>query len=91
MKKIKNIEQLQAEKMRLLLEQNFLEEKMRTNLAELKESIRPANLVRDTIGSSLTSKLAAGGSTLRRGLVIYGVSLLARKLAGKLVRKVFKT
>lgn len=86
MKKIKNIEQLQAEKMRLLLEQNFLEAKMRTNLAELKESIRPVNLIKDTIGS----KLAANSSTLRRGLVIYGVSLLARKLAGRLVRKVFK-
>jgi hypothetical protein len=89
MKKIKNIEQLQAEKMRISLEQKNLEEKMRTNLAELKESFRPVNLIKDTIGT-IGNKLTENGSGLRKGLLIYGISILARKFGGKLLSKIFK-
>lgn len=91
MRKIKNMEQLQAEKMRLTQEQKNLEEKMRTNLKEVKESLRPVNLVKDTIVNAISTKTSSNGSSsIRNGLIFYGISLLARKLGSKIVSQIFK-
>ena len=51
MKKIKSIKQLKAEKQRLLLQQQELEDRMRGNWSAVKEGLSPANIAKDTMGS----------------------------------------
>jgi hypothetical protein len=90
MKKIKNIEQLQVEKLRLILERKRLEQQMHVNLQELKESARPVNLLKDTIGSTINKAMSENGAGFRKGLLLYGAGLLARKFAGKIAERFFR-
>lgn len=95
MKKIKNIKQLQAEKRRIKLEQENLENKIRSNWKEVKESLKPVNIAKDTLGSILRKKTAESpdDDNILKSSFTYGLNLLAKKFAdkaGEKLSKVFK-
>ncbi len=95
MKKIKSIKQLQSEKKRIKQHQEELEDKLRGNWGALKESLRPVNIAKDTIGSILKNKTEKNleGENILKSSFTYGVSLLARRFAnkaGEKLGKVFK-
>lgn len=85
MKKIKNLKQLQAEKILLKQRRNALEDKMRSNWNELKDSVKPLNIARNVLGTVL--KAGAAGTLNGKGMVktavTYGVTLLADKFIDK--------
>lgn len=85
MKRIKNIEQLRAEKRKLQQRQALLELKIQDNWNDVKDTLRPANLVRETFSKVLLSKPVAmiAGNGLLKGALAFGVSLLASKIAEK--------
>jgi len=90
MKKFNSIKQLHAEKDRLNQQQKCLEEKLFSNAKELKECLRPVNIAKDTLESMITGKATINNGNLFRSSLNYGVGLLARKIAGKTVNKLFK-
>ena len=85
MKKIKSIKQLQAEKKRIQKEQHYLESKIRSDWEEVKESLRPANIAKDTIGNFIRNKTAEdlNDDSIIKGAFTHGLSLLVKKMAGK--------
>lgn len=89
MKKIKSIEQLQAEKDRIAQQQQDISNKIGSNWKDLKESLRPVNIAKDIFSSVLKSRAE---NNLNDGNVLkntfnYGLSLLAKKIAEKLGSK----
>lgn len=92
MKPIKNIKQLQAEKKRIKHEQQDLENKIRVNWKEVKESLRPGNIAKDAIGSIFKNKTAENmnDDNILKSSFTYGVSLLAKKFAEKAGEKLGK-
>ncbi len=92
MKKIRNLEQLKAERNRIKLQQEELENKIRSNWRDLKECLRPANIAKDMIGSFLKSKTEKNidEEDLFKSSITYGVSLLVKKLADKAWEKLGK-
>lgn len=85
MKKIKSIQQLQAEKRRINEHLDYLEDKMNNHWDELKYSLRPASLVKSTFSSILKNKNETNisGEGLLKGTIAFGVSLLVTRLAKK--------
>ncbi len=85
MKKIKSLKQLQAEKKLLKQRQEALEDKMRSNWNELKDSMKPLNIAKNALGTVL--KVGAAGALNGKGMVrnavTYGVTLLANKFIDK--------
>lgn len=95
MKKIKSIQQLQQEIKRVQQERQMLEHQIHKDWEELKLSLKPSSLVRDTLGGLLQSKaipMLVGGNVLK-GTAAFAVTMLAQKLAvttGKGIWKFFK-
>jgi len=95
MKKIKNIKQLHAEKRRIRQQQEEMEKRIHTSWQDVKEHLKPANIVKDTIGSILNRKTNTNehDGSLLKTVINYGLSFLAGKLtekAGEKLSKVFK-
>jgi hypothetical protein len=92
MKKIKSIKQLRAEKKRIKLEQSEIENKMREHWTELKETVRPANIAREAIGSIFRKKTTENQpeSKLLNTAINFGVGLLAGNLTEKALQKLGK-
>lgn len=95
MKKIKSIKQLKAEKKRIKQRQEELEEKIRSNWKELKENLRPVNIVKDTFSNIMKGKAEENlyGDGFVRNAFTYGVTLLAKKIVDKTgikLGKIFK-
>jgi len=85
MKKIKSLKQLQAEKKLLQQRREALEDKMRSNWNELKESMKPLNIAKNALGTVLKVGAATtlNGKGMVRNAVAYGVTLLANKFIDK--------
>lgn len=90
MLKFNNIKQLQAEKSRIKYQQKYLEEKLLTNVKELKECLRPGNIAKDTIESIIRKETKVDEGNLFKSSIYYGISLLAKKMGGKVVDKILK-
>jgi len=89
MKKIRNIQELQAEKKKILQEQKYLENEMHENWKDLKESVRPINIAKDTLNSIFSKKTTSNykGESLIKNAVGFSLSLLARKIINKAEEK----
>lgn len=85
MKKISNNRQLQEEKERLKLRQQHLEDKIRLNWLELKDSLRPSNLAMEAVEKVMHRKTddADKFSGVVKSTVSYGIAMLAKKLIEK--------
>lgn len=95
MKKIKSIKHLQAEKKRIQQQQEFLEQKIRNKWNDLKESMKPANLVTEGLNCSIKNKIKdhLDSDSVLKNTFTYGFTLLANNLlskAGDKISKVFK-
>jgi hypothetical protein len=92
MKTIKNIQQLQTEKKRIQQKQQNLEDKIRSNWNELKESLRPANVAKDALSKVMQDNTAdnINGESVLKSTFTYGASLLAKKMADKAGEKFSK-
>jgi hypothetical protein len=95
MKKIRSIKQLAAEKKRIKLREEELEKKIRGNWSELKESLRPSTIAKDTFSNAMKDKTEnnVNGESVLKSTFTYGMSLLAKKIADKAgdkFSKVFK-
>lgn len=89
MKKIKGIKQLQSEKERIKQHQEELEKKIRRNWKELKECLKPINIVKDTFSSAVRKKTAENlnDESILKSSFTYGLVLLAKKIADKAEKK----
>jgi hypothetical protein len=92
MKKIKNIQELQAEKKKLRQEQKDLKIEMHENWKDLKDSVRPVNIAKDTINSILTRKTESNynGPNIIKNAFAYGISLVVKKLVNNAQEKLGK-
>ncbi len=89
MKKIKSIQQLQAEKKRIKQRQRECENRIRDNWAGLKASLKPSAIAGDAFNSVLKNGAAASlaGDSILQNTVTYGVTLMVQKLAEKAAEK----
>jgi hypothetical protein len=85
MKKIKSIKQLKAEKRRIKDRQAELENKISSNWKELKENLKPVNIVKDVFGKIMKGKTTDNlyGDGFIKNALTYGVTLLAKKMVDK--------
>jgi hypothetical protein len=92
MKKIKSIKQLKAEKRRIKERQEELEHTISNNWKELKENLRPVNIVKDTLGTIMKGKTEDNlyGDGFFKNAITYGVTLLAKKIMDKTGSKLGK-
>lgn len=96
MKKIKSIEQLKAEKKRIMLREEELEAKIRGDWTALKEAIKPASVAKEAYSKFLDKKAETnynGEENIFKSTLNYGISLLAKKFsekAGEKLDKLFK-
>ena len=89
MKKINSIKQLQAEKNRIIRDQEELENKIRSDWKDLKVNLKPDRIIGnsfiDTVISSIEKDM--NGERVLRSTFMYGTHLLARKLVNKAVQR----
>jgi len=95
MKKIKNKKQLKAEKKRIRLRREELEKKISNKWNELKESLRPVNVARETIRDFVQNKTEENleDESIFKSTIKYGISLLAKRFtdkAGEKYDRIFK-
>ena len=85
MKKIKSVKQLQKEKMRIKERQEELENKIRRNWNELKECLRPVNIVKDIFRKVIRNKTAENlnGESILKSTFTYGLTSLAKRFTDK--------
>jgi predicted nuclease with TOPRIM domain len=85
MKKIKSIKQLRTEKDRINNRLEELENAMHTQWKELKQELKPTNLIKDSISSLLKKKIETNieEDSFLKSTFAYGVNLLVGKLADK--------
>ena len=86
MKKIKHIKDLHVRKMELRIKQLEQEQKIRNNWNELKEDLKPRNLIKDTLADNAFTKSSKGD--LLTTALGYGASLLSRKFTGIASQKI---
>jgi len=89
MKKIKSIKQLRVEKKRLKQRREELENKIRVNWNELKDSLKPVNIAKDTFSKVIRNKTEENlnGKSILKSTFTYGVTLLAKRFADKAGKK----
>ena len=92
MKKIKSIKQLKAEKKRIRQQQVDLEDKIGKNWKELKEGLKPVNIVKETFSNILKGKTEENlyGNGFIKSAFTYGITLLAKKFVDKTGSKLGK-
>jgi hypothetical protein len=85
MKKIKSKKQLQEAKKRIKLRKAELGKKMRNQWNELKDSLRPVNIAKDSFNSFMDKKAAKNlqDDSILKSTLNYGISLLAKKFMDK--------
>jgi hypothetical protein len=91
MKKIRSKQQLEAEKKRMQKEILQLEEKIRDNWHELKQSLQPSSVAKSMLNKVVknqTENAINGDESILKNTFTYGVSLLAKKLADKAEEKI---
>jgi hypothetical protein len=84
-KKIKSRKQLKAEKKRIRVRREELEKKIRVKWEELKESLKPANMARETLQNLIRGKTAQNleEESILKSTLNYGISLLAKRFTDK--------
>jgi len=95
MKKFSSIKELQPEKKRIRQHQWELENKMRGNWIELKESVRPVNIAKEAFRSVVRNKTreSLSGSNIIKGVLSIGAALLVKRVvnkAGKRLGRLFR-
>jgi hypothetical protein len=80
MKKIKRIQDIEQEKLRLRVQQLEQEKKLKESWGELKHDLKPGNFLRNRIVEFATEKPGENG--LVSGLVNVGAAYLSRRLTG---------
>ena len=95
MKKFSSIKELQPEKKRILQHQRELENKMRGNWSELKESVKPVNIAKDAFRRVVRNKTreSLSGSNIIKGVLSIGAALLVKRVvnkAGKRLGRLFR-
>jgi hypothetical protein len=89
MKPIKSIQQLKAEKKRIQLHQQSIENKICTNWGELKEDLTLFNFTKNSNDkSSNNADKSSKKESILKSTFVYGASLLAKKLADKTTEKI---
>lgn len=85
MKKIKNTKQLRTEKKRIRVRREELEKKIRSKWNELKESLRPVNIAKETFQKVVQNKTEKNleDESILKSTIKYGISLLAKKFTDK--------
>lgn len=91
MKRIKNLQQLQKEKSRLLLQQQELENELQYNWKEFKGALHPVSIAKDLINTAISQKTVEGLNirSIVKSAVVFGASILVKKFANKLDEKLF--
>lgn len=89
MKKINNIKQLQAEKNRIIRDQEELENKIRSDWKDIKVSLKPDRIIGDSFIDAIINsiKKEVNGERVLKSTFMYGTGLLARKLVSKAVQR----
>jgi hypothetical protein len=95
MKKFSSIRELQPEKKRVLQHQRELENKIRDNWSELKESVKPVNIAKDAFRSVVRNKTreSLSSSNILKGVLSIGAALLVKRFvnkAGKRLGRLFR-
>jgi hypothetical protein len=85
MKKIKNKKQLRAEKKRIRIRQEELEKKIRSQWNDLKQSLKPVNIAKETFQKVVQNKTEKNpeDESILKSTVKYGISLLTKKFTDK--------
>lgn len=91
MKKIKQISQLRSEQKRLRHHQEDMEEVIKKDWKEIKETLRPKNIGKEFflslfINRGMQNKISS--SDILTGSLSYGAVVLTKKLVEKVKRKV---
>ncbi len=90
MEKIKNMQQLQSKKKEIDLQQKLLLEKIHNNWLELKNVIKPLNVIKESLSNILHHQPAEqpyGEKALKQSFT-YGAVMLAESFAQKIFEKV---
>jgi hypothetical protein len=93
MKKIKSIQQLKAEKKRLLHRQAELETRIRGQWSGLKANLKPGVLLKEAFNRPAAMSSETGSDNLLKSTISYGLSLLSKKItekAGDKIADLFK-
>jgi hypothetical protein len=85
MKKINSKKQLRAEKKRIRIRRQELEKKIRNQWNELKESLRPVNVAKETFREVLQNKTGKNleDESIIKSTIKYGISLLTKRFTDK--------
>jgi hypothetical protein len=89
MRKIKRLEDIEREKLRLKVQQLEQEKKLKESWGELKHDLKPGNFLRNKISEFTTEKPDDKG--LVSGLVNIGAAYLSRRLTGYAGNKIDNT
>ena len=90
MKKIKNAYQLQLEREAIQAEKNRIEENIQTEWQQLKNSMNPTEIVKQSFDGPLahkTQELIQDDSIIK-SVLTYGLALVGKNIADKLVDKI---
>lgn len=90
MEKIKNMQQLKYKKKEIELQQKLLLEKINNKWLELKDNVKPLNIVKNSLSNILHHQPVEqpyGEQAIKRSFT-YGVALLAENLADKAFEKI---
>jgi hypothetical protein len=90
MKKITSLRQLQQEKKRILQEKSEAEKRIRSQWEDLKHSIKPSSLAKDTLSHAVQQENEDGqeSDSIFKSTLVYGMTLLAKKLADRIEHKI---
>jgi hypothetical protein len=85
MKKINSKMHLRAEKRRIRIRQKELEEKISCQWNELKQSLRPVNIAKETFQKVIQDKTEKNleDESIIKSTLKYGISLLAKRFTDK--------
>lgn len=89
MRKIKHIQDIEREKLRLRVQQLEQEKKLKDSWGELKHDLKPGNFLRNKIAEFTNEKPDEKG--LVSGLVNFGAAYLSRRLTGYAGNKIDST
>ncbi len=78
------------ERVRLQQHQELLESRIRLNWVELRDSLRPGNIAREALYKVIDYRTVRNllvNTSILKGSLNYGLSILVKKFAGKAVQK----
>ena len=88
MKKISNISELKAEQLRLKEQDRLLENNIRENWQEIRESLTPNNITRQVFSAVFSKPEPGDGKTILNYLAGFAATALAGSVLKRLKKKV---